>query len=60
MPGSAAAGRGCIVAAMGHRMTSLVVSLIVAAAPAVARAQPGPKPPMPPIFFSTTKLNDHL
>ena len=41
-------------------MTSLVVSLIVAAAPAVARAQPGPQPPMPPNLFSTTKLNDHL
>ena len=41
-------------------MTSLVVSLIVAASPSVARAQPGPKPPMPPNLFSTTKLNDHL
>ena len=41
-------------------MTSLVFSLIVAAAPAVARAQPGPQPPMPPNLFSTTKLNDHL
>jgi len=49
---------GCIVAAMRHRITWLVVSLIVSAT--VASAQPVPKPPMPPNLFTTTKLNDHL
>src|SRR5262245_16044507 len=51
---------GCIVTAMRHRLTWLVVSLIVAASPAAARAQAGPQPPMPPNLFWTTKLNDHL